>query len=158
MAEQIVADAVLPARKVLRRRNWLRLGLAVAGLIQLGVAAPSLFGSNIGMVMSLHATHEAAAWNAALGVALLATGIRPHRAAGVLSVLLTFVVVLALLSIRDLASGAVDLTRLATHLSAVAGLVLVACLARAEQALPPLREAAGADRESGRGPGLRGVA
>ena len=159
IAERILADAVLPARLVLRRRNRLRLGLAVVGLIQLCVAAPSLFGSNIGgMAMSLHATHEAAAWNAALGIALLATGIRPQRAAGVLSVLATFVAVLALLSVRDLASGATDLTRLATHLGAVAGLVLVAALARAERALPPPREAAGTDRQTGRGPGLRGVA
>jgi predicted anti-sigma-YlaC factor YlaD len=78
-------------------------------------------------------------------------------AAGVLTVLATFVAVLSLLSIRDLASGAVELPRLATHLAAVAGLVLVAALSRVERALPPGQSAAGVD-ERGHGTGLRGAA
>jgi predicted anti-sigma-YlaC factor YlaD len=137
LSDVILAEAVLPARRVLRRRRWLRIALFAAGLVQLGIAAPSMFGSSIAMAMSTHAAHEAAAWNAAMGIALLATALRPRRAAGVLTVLLTFVVVLGLLSIRDLASGAVELARLATHLGAVAGLVLVAALARVERSLLP---------------------
>ncbi len=153
LSEQILVDAVLPARRVLRRRNQLRVLIALIGLVQLVLAAPALFGTDIGMSMSVHASHEEAAWNAALGIALLATAIRPVRAAGVLTVLATFVGLLALLSIRDVASGAVELPRLATHLAAVAGLVFVALLSRAERALPPAPEAAATDR--GR---LRGVA
>ena len=154
LSEQILADAVLPARRVLRRRNQLRVALALVGLVQLGLAAPSLFGADIAMAMSVHATHEAAAWSAALGIALIATATKPARASGVLFVLATFVGVLALLSIRDVASGAVELPRLATHLAAVAGLGLVALLSRAERALPPAPEvAAGSDRSR-----LRGVA
>jgi predicted anti-sigma-YlaC factor YlaD len=157
LAEPILAEAVLPARRVLRRRLWLRLALVVAGLVQLGIAAPSLFGSSIAMAMSTHAAHEAAAWNAAMGVALLATALRPRRAGGVLSVLVTFVVVLGLLSVRDLASGAVELTRLATHLGAVAGLVLVAALARVERSLLPEQPVAGTPDAAGVGH-LRGAA
>ena len=156
LSEQILAGAALPARRVLRRRSLLRVGLAVVGVVQLLLAVPSLFGSNIGMTMSSHATHEAAAWSAALGIAMLATAIKPLRAAGVLSVLATFVGVLTLLSIRDLASGAVDLERLATHLAAVVGLILVAAIVRAERALPPAREP-GVHTDQQRGK-LRGVA
>jgi predicted anti-sigma-YlaC factor YlaD len=157
LAELILNNAVLPARKVLRRRNWLRLAVAIVGLIQVLIAAPSMFGTSIGMAMSVHATHEVAAWNCALGIALLGTALRPRRAGGVLSVLATFVAVLTLLSIRDVASGAVDVERLATHLGAVAGVVLLAGLARVERALPPEAAAAGiADGEQR--PGLRGAA
>ncbi len=156
LTDAILADAVLPVRRVLRRRNWLRLALVITGVVQLGVAAPSLFGTSIGMAMSTHAVHEDAAWNCALGIALLATAIKPARAIGVLSVLVTFVAVLSLLSIRDLASGAVDLARLATHLGAVVGLVLVAILARIERALPPAAAVAGGE-DAGR-TGLRGAA
>jgi predicted anti-sigma-YlaC factor YlaD len=155
LAEKILGDAVLPARRVLKRRNRLRLGLVLVGLIQLAIAAPALFGTDVGMAMAVHASHEEAAWNVAVGIAMLATAVRPQRASGVLSVLATFVGVLALLSIRDVASGAVAVERLATHLAAVAGLVLVAGLSRAERALPPRADATGEDERS---QGLRGVA
>jgi predicted anti-sigma-YlaC factor YlaD len=83
---------------------------------------------------------------------------RPRRAAGVLAVLGTFVAVLGLLSIRDLAGGFVTVDRLATHLGAVAGVVFVAALARVERALPPERPSieVGDDREDQSR--LRGVA
>jgi hypothetical protein len=56
------------------------------------------------------------------------------------------------------ASGAVAVGRLATHLGIVAGLALVYALARAERALPPERRAAApADDEDDRR-GLQGVA
>ena len=163
LADQILAGAALPARRVLRRRRLLRLALVVVGAVQIGIAMPSLFGSSIDMAMSMHAAHEAAAWNVAMGAAFLATALRPQRAAGLLPVLAVFVGVLTALSIRDVASGAVAVGRLATHLGIVAGLVLVYALARAERALPPERRSAlGEDDhrdhpDSGRG-GLRGVA
>ena len=159
LAEQILAQAVLPARRVLRRRNWLRLVLAMTGVVQLAMAAPSMFGTSIGMAMSAHATHEAAAWNGALGVALLATALKPARAGGVLTVLASFVALLTLLSIRDVASGAVDVTRLATHLSAVVGLALVLALSRVERGLPPAAAGADAGRDSATSrAAVRGVA
>jgi predicted anti-sigma-YlaC factor YlaD len=158
LADHILDSAVLPAARVLRRRTWLRLALAVTGLVQIGISLPSMFGDSIGMAMSVHATHEAAAWNCAMGIALLATAIRPRRAAGVLAVLGTFVAVLGLLSIRDLAGGVVTVGRLSTHLGAVAGLLFVAALARVERALPPERPSIerGNDREDQNR--LRGVA
>jgi predicted anti-sigma-YlaC factor YlaD len=166
LADQILAGAALPARRVLRRRRLLRLALVVVGAVQIGVALPALFGSSIDMAMSMHAAHETAAWNVALGAAFLATALRPQRAAGLLPALVVFVGVLTALSIRDIAGGAVAAGRLATHLGIVAGLVLVYALARAEQALPPERRTTvGEDdhhdrpgrHDDGRG-GLRGVA
>ena len=157
LAETILADAVLPVRKVLRRRAVLRWMLAVVGVVQLIIAAPSLFGNSIGMAMAVHASHESAAWNCALGIAMIATALRRRRAAGVFTVLLTFVGVLALLSLRDVASGAVAPARLATHLAAVAGVGLVALLGRTERALPPSRTTQDEKRGSG-STGLRGVA
>ncbi len=158
LSERILAGAALPARRVLRRRRLLRLALLVVGAVQVGIGAPSLFGGSIELAMSVHAAHENAAWNVALGAAFLATAMRPQRAAGLLPGLAVFVGVLAALSVRDVASGAVAVGRLATHLGIVAGLVLVYALARAERALPPERRAtpAAGDEEDGRG--LRGVA
>ena len=137
LVDPILDDAVLPIRRVLRGRRWLRVALVVVGLAQLGVALPSLFGGSIDMAMSTHAAHETAAWNVALGAAFVATALRPRRASG------------------EVAAG-----RLATHLGIVAELALVYALARAEQALPPNLPAAVADDAPDReqGSGLRGVA
>jgi predicted anti-sigma-YlaC factor YlaD len=160
LVERILDGAVLPVRRVLRSRRWLRVALVVVGLAQLGVALPSLFGSSIDMAMSTHAAHETAAWNVALGAAFLATAWRPRRATGVLPALAVFVGVLAALSVRDIVSGEVAVGRLATHLAVVAGLGLVYALSRAEDALPPELPAAvaGDAPHDDHGTGLRGVA
>lgn len=162
LVDTIVDSAVLPIRRVLRGRRWLRVALVAVGLVQLAVAAPSVFGGSIDMAMSTHAAHETAAWNVALGAAFLATALRPGRASGVLAPLAVFVGVLAALSVRDIASGEVAAGRLATHLGIVAGLALVYALARAERALPPQRPAATGDAPPAAGEhdgsGLRGVA
>jgi predicted anti-sigma-YlaC factor YlaD len=139
LADQITADVILPARRVLRRRAALRAGLALAGVVQLAIALPAFFGDSVGMVMSAHANHEAAAWNLALAAAFLATAAKPRRAAGLIPLLATFVVVLAPLSVRDFVAGDVAGGRISTHLAAIGGLLLVLLLDRAERALPPGR-------------------
>lgn len=161
----ITAGIALPAGRVLRRRLWLRAALALVGVVQLAIAVPALPGDSLGMSMSLHAAHETAAWNLAIGVALLACVLRPRRAAGLLPLLGTFVVTLAALCVRDLAAGAVPVSRVATHLVAAAGLVLLFALDRAERALPPRHADASGERGSGEDDGtgdagthLRGVA
>ncbi len=161
LTERITADVVLPARRVLRRRALLRVALALAGAVQLAIALPAFFGDSVGMAMSAHATHEAAAWNLALAAAFLATASTPRRAAGLVPLLSTFVVVLAALSVHDLAAGAVSAGRISTHIAAIVGLLLVLLLDRAERALPPGRFSAkgtadGRDEPSRRR--LRGVA
>jgi predicted anti-sigma-YlaC factor YlaD len=139
LSDRITADVVLPAGRVLRRRLLLRAALALAGIVQSAIALPAFFGESIGMAMSAHATHEAAAWNLALAAAFLATAATPRRAAGLVPLLATFVVVLAALSLRDYAAEMVSTVRISTHLSAIGGLVLVLLLDRAERASPPGR-------------------
>jgi predicted anti-sigma-YlaC factor YlaD len=158
LADQITAHVVLPARRVLRRRVLLRAALAVAGVVQLLIAVPAFFGDSIGMAMSAHASHEAAAWNLALAAAFLATAVAPRRAAGLVPILATFVVVLAALSVRDVAAGVVSLGRISTHAGAIIGLVLVLLLDRHERAVPPGSAGTALDRDEPTGRKLRGVA
>jgi predicted anti-sigma-YlaC factor YlaD len=160
LADAITSDIVLPTRRVLRRRRVLRLALVLIGLVQLALAVPAVTGASIGMTMSEHAAHEAAAWNLAIAAAFLASALAPRRAAGLVPLLATFIVVLAALSIHDVAAGAVSLDRILTHLAAVVGLVLLVALDRCERALPPGRFMAsdGADPTAQNHRTLRGVA
>jgi predicted anti-sigma-YlaC factor YlaD len=159
LADAITADIVLPTRRVVRRRLLLRAGLLLVGLVQLAIAVPAINGDSLGMTMSMHAAHEAAAWNLALAVAFLASALRPRRAAGLVPLLGTFIVVLGALSVRDIAAGVVSADRIATHAAALVGLLLLIALDRAERALPPGRFAAAPvdDAKSGHRR-LRGVA
>jgi predicted anti-sigma-YlaC factor YlaD len=158
LADSITAGVVLPARRVLRRRHLLRIALVVAGLAQIGIGLPDMFGDSVGMAMAVHATHEAAAWNLAIGVAFLGAAALPRRAAGLVPLLATFTLVLAILSIDDIADGAVTVARLASHLAVVIGLALLVSLDRAQRALPsPGRPSSDGDRHERR-PHLRGVA
>jgi predicted anti-sigma-YlaC factor YlaD len=149
LSDDIVAHVALPTRRVLRRRYVLRLALAVVGVVQLGVGLPAVTGHSIGMVMSTHSAHEAAAWNLAIGAAFVAVASLPRRAAGLIPLLGTFLVVLAILSARDYAAGTVSGGRLATHAVALAGLLLLIALDRAERALPPGRFTASRGRDEG---------
>lgn len=145
LAEIITADVVLPTRRVLRRRFLLRLALGVDAAVQLVLAVPALRGTGLGMPMSQHAAHEDAAWCIAIGVALLAAALAPRRAAGLVPLLATFIVVLTALSARDIVAGAVRVDRLLTHLAAAVGLLLLIGIDRAERALPPSRYRSDAD-------------
>jgi predicted anti-sigma-YlaC factor YlaD len=144
LADAIAVRVAQPARRVLRRRHLLRLGLVLAGIAQLAIGLPALTGDSLGMAMSTHGAHEAAAWNLAIGAAFVATALVPRRAAGLIPLLGTFLVILAALSARDFAAGSVTAARLATHLAALIGLALLIGLDRAERALPPGRFAAAA--------------
>jgi predicted anti-sigma-YlaC factor YlaD len=157
LTASITADLVLPAAKVMRRRLVLRLGLLLAGAAQLVIGVPAVLGDSIGMHMAVHATHEAAAWNLAIGAAFVAAASLPRRASGLIPLLGTYMVVLVGLSIRDVAAVEVSLGRLTTHLAVLVGLVLLVALDRVERALPPgWPTAASDDRTDGRH--LRGVA
>jgi predicted anti-sigma-YlaC factor YlaD len=139
LAEAITADVVLPTRRVLRRRRALRWALAVVALAQLAIAVPALAGIGVGMAMSEHIAHESAAWDVAVGVAFLAAAAAPRRAAGLVPLLGTFVLVLAVLSIHDIVDREVTTVRELTHVATVLGLLLLVLLDRAERALPPRR-------------------
>lgn len=127
----ILAQVALP-----RRGRWRRLmivALMLVALAQLAIGLASLFvplGMPAGMDMSVHMDHETAAFNLAFGVILLLVGRNTRRAATQVPVLASFVAVLAVASVIDLADGNVDLARLVTHLPVVLGLVLTVALSR----------------------------
>lgn len=157
LADRITANVAGPARRVLRRRHLVRIALLVVGVVQVGIGIPALLDTSMGMAMTAHASHESAAWNLAIGASFLAAAWVPRRAAGLVPLLAVFTGVLAVLSIRDLAVGAVTGVRLATHLAVVIGLALLVALDRSQRALPPGRHTA-ADAEQGEHQRLRGVA
>jgi predicted anti-sigma-YlaC factor YlaD len=137
-----VVDAVLD-QVVLRRRGRWRLPLVIALLVvavaQLSIAVCSLLtplGMPMAMPMSQHMDHESAAFNLAFGVILLLVGLNTTRAATQVPVLASFVGVLAVASVFDLADGAVDWARLATHLPVVVGLVLTVAVGRLPKTRP----------------------
>lgn len=159
LSERILDRVVLPAARLSRRRWLVRAGLAVLGLLQWALALPALFGESVAMqsAMSVHAAHESAAWNLAMGAAFLAVAVRPARAVGTLPILATFVTVLSVLSVPDLLAGAVEAARLASHAGVLAGLVLVAALSRMQR-LPGPGPAAGGARPLGQPRSRRGAA
>ncbi len=136
LSERIVADVTVPARRLLRRRWALRIALAITGVIQLGIAAPPLFGDSMALAMNAHAGHESVAWNLALGAGLLAVAAAPRRVAGMTLLLGVFLAVLTVLSVPDVVTGAVGAARLATHLAVLAGLGLLVALERSEPDVP----------------------
>jgi predicted anti-sigma-YlaC factor YlaD len=159
LTDDIMAGVVLPVRRVMRRRSLLRVGLGAVALAQLAISIPALSGAGVGIAMSEHAAHEGAAWNLAIGVALLAAALAPRRAAGLVPFLATFLLVLTVLSIHDVAAGTVTADRLLTHLAAVLGLLLLLAIDRTERALPPHRFTVGASEGSDKPRRkLRGVA
>lgn len=137
LCDEIAVNVALPMRRVARRRRWLRVGLLIAGLAQVLIGLPALTGDSLGMAMSAHAAHEGAAWNLAIGAAFVAAALVPRRAAGLIPLLATFLGVLLVLSVHDVASGAVGVGRLATHAAVVLGWLLLFGLDRAERPLPP---------------------
>lgn len=151
LSERILCQVVLPAARLNRRRWLVRGGLALLGCVQWALAMPALFGQGMAMQMSVHAAHESAAWNLAMGVSFLAVAVKPARAIGTLPILATFVAVLSVLSVPDLLAGAVAGARLASHAGVLAGLVLVAMLYRSER-LPgpaPVMDQAGPATRTG---------
>jgi predicted anti-sigma-YlaC factor YlaD len=169
-----LTDAILSRTPMPRPRRArpeatvvLRAALGLAGAIQLVTSLPALAGDGMAMSMSTHAAHESAAWNLAVAVGFLAVAAAPRRVAGVLPVLATFVLILSVLSIPDLAGGHVTLGRLATHVGALLGVGAMAMLHRLQSprtALPPDASTAAEDdegRDADDSPprgGLRGVA
>jgi predicted anti-sigma-YlaC factor YlaD len=113
-----------------------RLGLAAVAVAQLTLALARLLGiaadrhtHGAGSALG-HLAHESEAWNLAIGIGLLWAALRTKAASGQLPVLTGFVVVLTVLSVTDLATGAVTAGRLAPHGLLVVGLVLLLVVQR----------------------------
>lgn len=122
--------------------GWgLRIALALVAIGQLGLAFAQLLAPG----HALHLDHESGAWNLAVGIGLLTAVLRPKTAAGQLPLLTGFVGVLLVLSAGDLAAGQVTVSRLATHVLVVLGLVLLYAVHRRHRDRGAPRPAATAD-------------
>lgn len=146
-----VTEAVLPAapgRWRSRLAVALRVVLAgvgvaqlVLGLLQVSVLRPvepsGLHGGTVDGAAPGHLWHESAAWNIAIGVALLWVAARPGRPVGIVPILSVFIGALVLLSLSDLASGRVEGVRLASHAFVLTGYLLVLVLSRTQLDLTP---------------------
>jgi predicted anti-sigma-YlaC factor YlaD len=108
-----------------RRRPVVRIALAAVGLLQLLIAVAQLFGTHAHATLTGHLLNEGAAWNLALGLAMLAAAWQPKRAMGLLPAVAGFVAVLGVLSLVDVVTVGVPGTRMLSHIPLVIGLALL---------------------------------
>lgn len=166
-----LVDAVLaaaaPPRAVTPTRVA-RVLLAVIAIGQMGLSLGSLLtisqaqeavhaGMSVAGATMAHMSHEASAWNLAIGAGFLWVALQSTtRSAGLVPLLSAFVGVLTLLSAVDLALGRVELVRLLSHSLVVLGLALVVLLDRRRRSGGG--STPGARRGYGRWPHRRGAA
>jgi predicted anti-sigma-YlaC factor YlaD len=126
LVDAVLAEAQPPAR----RRPYARVALAAIGLIQLLLAVAQLFGTEThlhhgGETLTGHLINEGAAWNLALGLAMLAAAWQTKRAAGLLPAIAVFVGALVVFSLVDVITVGVPGTRLLSHIPLLVGLALL---------------------------------
>lgn len=146
------------------RQHGLRAALALAGLIQLGIAVVQAAGMDFGLVAAHHGAatgahllNESTAWCAALGIATLTAAVHPSVAAGLASVLVSYVGLLSGYVVADAVAGQVTAVRIASHAPIVAAAVLAVLVWRTHRRQdPPPQEHRTADGESWP-PNVRGL-
>ena len=119
-------EPAVPGSRVL---NVLRLLLAVMGVAQAVLAWPAIAFGGGSMPAPVHMTHETGAWNLGVAAAFLAVALAPRLAAGALTFLGSFCVLLVALTTDDLIAGRVPPERAISHLLLLAGVGLVAAMA-----------------------------
>ena len=113
-------------------RQGLRLGLAVIGLVQLGLSLPALLlGADAGI--PVHQARHLGSFGVALAVGFLVAAWRPHRIGGLLPLATALVVCLVGSAIADVATGHAAVTSELTHIVEVLGLVSLWLLDRAQR-------------------------
>ncbi|KAB7760121.1 MULTISPECIES: zf-HC2 domain-containing protein [Mycobacteriaceae] len=138
-----VADTVSPPALPETRTglDWLRIGLAVVGTIQIVLAVLQAAGVSIGVhvghTMGGHVVNESTAWSVALGVGMLVAAARPAAAMGLAIVGGVFTLVLTGYVVVDGLTGAVGAVRMLSHLPALAGVVLTVLVWRRHAGEPP---------------------
>ncbi|OBF86859.1 hypothetical protein A5791_20025 [Mycobacterium sp. 852002-51163_SCH5372311] len=119
---------------------WLRMALAVVGVVQIALAVAQIGGADFGMVAThgtahgamsgAHLLNESTAWSLALGAAMVVAAFWRTTLPGVTCILTAFTVVLACYVISDGLSDQVTGGRSLSHLPVVAGTVLALLLWR----------------------------
>ena len=142
-------DSALVGRRrlpALVRGHAARSTLALIGCVQTILGAAQMLGSGLahgghteqgmahdtspGMDMTGHLFNESAAWNVAIGLALLWAVARPRAIAGLIPLLSVFVAGLTVFVVSDLANAAVTPSRAISHVVVVAALVVLLWLHR----------------------------
>jgi predicted anti-sigma-YlaC factor YlaD len=136
----VLARVSLPRPRTAWLRRWLPAALIVVAVVQIGIGIAQLFVPLLGHAGAGHAEplagfghveRETAAFNIAVGVALLWTALGPARAVkNLLPLLLTLVILLALVTAFDLGSGEVSWIRISTHLPVLLATLTVLVLRR----------------------------
>ncbi|MGW5671248.1 zf-HC2 domain-containing protein [Micromonospora sp. NPDC003776] len=133
-----LVDVVLAAAPV--RRPWrerltpgLRTLLGLLGAVQLVLGLAQV--GRDAVVDHVHSSgqhlwHESAAWNVAVGAGFLVVAVRRSTPAGLLPMLSAFVGTLLLLSVNDLITGQVEVSRLVSHGFLLAGWAVMMVLSR----------------------------
>lgn len=122
-----------PAPRWAGRIGWARGALGVVGAAQLALAVAQGLGAAVGLPPAAHGGHllnESTAWSAALGVAMIASAFRPPVALGLGWVLGVYTAILAGYVVGDVASGAVSVGHVLSHLPIVVGAVLAVLIWR----------------------------
>lgn len=101
----------------------LRIGLALLGLMQLGIAVPALLGSDHGS--DIHSARHLGSFSIALAVGFLFVAWRPSRVAGLVPVVAALVACVLGTSLLDLVEGHTAVVSEVSHVIEVAGLVTV---------------------------------
>lgn len=121
--------------------DWVRVGLAVVGAVQIVLAVLQAAGVSIGVHVGHatggHVVNESTAWSVALGVAMLVAAARPAAAMGLAIVGGVFTLVLTGYVVVDGLTGAVSAVRMLSHLPALAGVVLTVLVWRRHAVEPP---------------------
>lgn len=123
----------LPAARITARARLaefaLQFALLAVGAAQAGLAWRVLAAGADGLGGPLHSAHEDGAWNLGVAIAFLAVALAPRLAAGALTFLGAFAVLLTALTVDDLISGHVPAERALSHVLLLVGVGLVATTA-----------------------------
>jgi predicted anti-sigma-YlaC factor YlaD len=125
LVDRVLAEHSPPPR----RKPVARLLLAGVGLVQLLLAVAQLFGTSVhaghGQNLTGHLISEGAAWNLALGLAMLAAAWQTKRASGLLPAVAVFVGALVVFSVVEAVTVGVPAARLLSHIPLLAGVALL---------------------------------
>jgi predicted anti-sigma-YlaC factor YlaD len=148
LTEQIMsavnADAVVTAHRARLRaaaeahahRQVLRIAVALAALVQLGLAVPTLVGTFLATEAGPHTGREMASFDIAVAVGFLLAAYRPARARAFVPVALVLAACLAITSGVDVVRGVTGFGHEFGHLVAVAQAGLLWALGRREAGMP----------------------
>src|SRR5438067_1220539 len=122
----VIARFSLPVRA--KPIDWPRWALVFVAISQFSIVVSQLFlpqpmGADAIVSPSSHMEHESAAFNFAIGVALLWVAARPRHARSQLPVLLSFAGLVVAFSLEDVVHGNVGWYRLASHLPMLLGVL-----------------------------------